>query len=304
MFEGWKIKDKLYVVEALDTTEMIEIASKKNPYSIGNSSEGKDDTWSKGWYGGTKSVDDAIDIFSKDAWLPPEASQIAANVEHLFNKYIASPSYIYLDEPGILDVGEYLTGSPDYWMGETADIKLNTGNIGKSITIWTNLSASCAVEGDTIIKGGTMIFALIEILNAKGIPTRLIASDGTTINYSSGYNDTRNIRVVHVKGFNQSLNSARAAFCVGNPAFFRRFGFRSMENMGMDLGKEESQKLQKRFGVGGGYGYPIRDLNKAYIKENFGIDADIVLNAQTDFNFSKTPEQWIEAQLKEFQIIQ
>ena len=172
---------------------------------------------------------------------------------------------------GSVDVGAFLSGVPECMI----EYPINpVASIGRVVTICTSVSASGAVDGEELIKRGTMITALAMLLETLGYNTEIWADMS-----ASGGGYKLHERVL-VKSANDMIDASRVAFAVANPSFLRVLAFASMHNLPADF--------QRGLGVGCGYGSPTRPesnlpegtlyMNEVYGYTNYDAKAELVTN--------------------------
>lgn len=172
---------------------------------------------------------------------------------------------------GAVDVGAFLSGVPECMI----EYPINpVASIGRVVTICTSVSASGAVDGEELIKRGTMITALAMLLETLGYNTEIWADLSAS---GDGY---KLYERVLVKSANDMIDASRVAFAVANPSFLRVLGFASMHNLPADF--------QRGLAVGSGYGMPTRPesnlpegtlyMNEVYGYTNYDAKAELIDN--------------------------
>lgn len=117
---------------------------------------------------------------------------------------------------GVLDVGAYLSGVPEYFI---RSVPTEYDDQGKIIKIVCSIGCSAAITSSVIIQKGAMVAALIDVLETCGYRCEVI------VNSASTYYSSRIEVDVCVKKSSESLNLLQLAFCVGHPTMLRRFIF-------------------------------------------------------------------------------
>lgn len=168
---------------------------------------------------------------------------------------------------GVVDVGEYLCSSPEYFI---KPIPAEYNDQGKIIKIVCSISFSASISDKVIIQRGAMVCALADALEMSGYRCEIIINDATYYGLSSIEID------ICLKKANQSLNIIEAAFCLAHPAMLRRFIF-------------SAQELEGWSDLVYHYGYPkaAKDKGDLYINEIFSRE---VPNSQAI--------EWVVSQLE------
>jgi hypothetical protein len=168
---------------------------------------------------------------------------------------------------GVIDVGEYLCGSPEYFI---KSVPAEYENQGKIIRVVCSIACSADISPEVIIKKGAVICALIDALEMLGYRCKVIANSTCSF-YSSRFEVD-----VCIKKANQTLNMAETVFCLAHPAMFRRMMFSVKEQEGWS-------------DYAYAYGYPAeaKDKGDLYINKIFSRE---VVNSKAI--------EWVISQLK------
>ena len=124
---------------------------------------------------------------------------------------------------GIVDVGAFLSNSPEYFMIKKPTEKEQEGKIVKLVC---SISFSAAIDSKVIIQRGAMVCALADAIEMSGFRCEIIVN-------TTSFSKSRKFEVdVILKKAQQSLNITELAFCLAHPAMLRRFMFSVFELVG------------------------------------------------------------------------
>jgi hypothetical protein len=168
---------------------------------------------------------------------------------------------------GIVDVGAFLSNSPEYFMIKKPTEKEQEGKIVKLVC---SISFSAAIDSKVIIQRGAMVCALADAIEMSGFRCEIIVN-------TTSFSKSRKFEVdVILKKAQQSLNITELAFCLAHPAMLRRFMFSVAE-------------LEGWADYAHAYGIPheAKDKGDLYINEIYSY---IVPNSQAI--------NWVTEQLK------
>ena len=117
---------------------------------------------------------------------------------------------------GVVDVGAFLSNSPEYFMMKNSTEKEQEGKI---ITIVCSVSFSAAIDSKVIIQRGGIVCALADAIEMSGFRCEIIAN-------RTSFSESGKFEIdVILKKAQQSLNITELAFCLAHPAMLRRFMF-------------------------------------------------------------------------------
>ena len=168
---------------------------------------------------------------------------------------------------GVVDVGAFLSNSPEYFMIKKPTEKEQEGKIVKLVC---SISFSAAIDSKVIIQRGAMVCALADAIEMSGFRCEIIVN-------TTSFSKSRKFEVdVILKKAQQSLNITELAFCLAHPAMLRRFMFSVAE-------------LEGWADYAHAYGIPheAKDKGDLYINEIYSY---IVPNSQAI--------NWVTEQLK------
>ena len=170
---------------------------------------------------------------------------------------------------GVVDVGAFLSNSPEYFMIKNPNEREQEGKIVKLVC---SISFSAAIDSKVIIQRGAMVCALADAIEMSGFRCEIVVND-TSIYITRD----RKLEIdVILKKAQQSLNITELAFCLAHPAMLRRFMFSIAE-------------LEGWADYAHAYGIPheAKDKGDLYINEIYSY---IVPNSQAI--------NWVTEQLK------
>lgn len=146
-----------------------------------------------------------------------------------------------------------------------------------------NLSASCKISSDAMLRRGRAVVSLVEALFMRGINVEVVVSSVLTDRPArAGLFNTAYIEVP-VRSASDPVDRDRMYYMLGHPSAFRRLMFSTLENM-----DSVWDRFRDVFGInnGGNYGYPGDVLS-------LHTDANILLNANTEFDSDETARTWV-----------
>lgn len=141
----------------------------------------------------------------------------------------------------IMDIGEFVTGNPEYAWSYNAVDYVRTG--GRVIDIVVNLSAAWFVSRQEIMRRGAALLLLIETLELNGHITSLsgMTSVAGRLVGELGRGRGTSLVFVPLKSPGTIYDPDRLAFALGHPSFLRRVMFSVWER--------ESAAFRQSFGV-------------------------------------------------------
>lgn len=139
-------------------------------------------------------------------------------------------------------VPAYLQGSPASMYATTTRTEPR-----RTLDLLYSPTATNDINADELAEAGSVVLNLVNIIEASGISVNLYAAPKCSFN---AYGAEHDIVIVQLKRAGQRLDLLRLAYCLVNPSFFRRHGFRWLETNG---GVTESQPT---------YGRTQKDLEK------------------------------------------
>jgi len=249
-----------------------------------------------GGYGGdfsaVKTFDEAI-VLANEGW-KKGSNEMKTILEPVFNnisKMIERTEVNHDVEGHAIDVGRFVDGEPECWM-KFEDVLQEAEMGNKLIRITFNMCCSAGVSTKTIMRKGTAIAALCELLEYAGHRVEIILCDanGREGGFWLGSNKQDQKlnfeNYIVVKPFQQNLDPSIVSMALAHPATFRRLEFSVMECLPADLRHE--------IGVGSGYG------NVAEVPKDKQGDIHIgpSMLGEPQWNDDKALEKWILQQLE------
>ena len=204
-------------------------SSVKNPsqqsWDFGMGYQGSIDAAKSGWKEGAQKIQASLDILNS----------------HIKTKRFKTQVMPAYTQPGVLNIGRYVSGHPKPYM-QKKQIEDETGDnkSGKIVNIAFNITASAGISSSEMFNKGATIAALVELLERAGkrveLKARLVAIDGgkppkSTFRYQ-----------VPIKEAGEPIDVDRLAFSLAHPGNMRRLGFSIME--------QASEKIQRALRVG------------------------------------------------------
>lgn len=144
-----------------------------------------------------------------------------------------------MDESGAcLDIGAYLSGDDAPWISPRFDA------IKPQVNIACNISASAAVDADSMLARGLIVAAAVRKLEILGYAVRVFVVKATSATDTLGNFTNAAVFTLLLKDTDQVTDDSTLAFWLAHPAAMRRMTFRWIESMPANLiGRP-------------GYGYP------------------------------------------------
>ena len=171
---------------------------------------------SSAWNGGMSWIE--AKNMANSGWLEGmnEIKKISVELSEVVSSKIERwiPEYAFAGN--IIDVGMFLSSSPEYFITKTPTEQQVSGKI---VSIVCSISFSAAIKSEVIIQRGAMICALVDALEMSGYRCEIIINETST-----SFNGKFEIDLCLKKG-HQSLNIAELAFCLAHPSMLRRFMF-------------------------------------------------------------------------------
>lgn len=262
---------------------MIECAEREPTRSAFNLSRNKEENYgrkSMPW-SGTYDWQEAVNL-ATFGW-----NELRAGVEEAFGP-IATEIRDAIPEQNVMvhdvtgaavDIDAYLRGEPES-MIEFVQEPVSTQ--GRVITIITNVSVSCTVDSERMVKRGVGIAALCYALNLLQHSTEIYVEAGAE--YWGGRDNSFSC-VTKVKSAQNAEDIDNIMFALAHPSMLRRLYFAVFE-------RRASSSLQKLFGHG--YGSP------SGVTRAEEVDATIVIDNQgTDIRLLESnPAEWVREQLR------
>lgn len=235
-----------------------------------------------GWYG-TPSFAAARKL-ALNGWQEgrEQIAKLTRNLEVRLLSRIVREDVNYDVEGMAFDVARYLEGEPEHW----ARLEESTmqADSHKHVRIVMNTIVSGGVTTDVMIARGSVIAALVELLEYAGTRVELWAGFGARIRAGGRYD-----LQVRVKAYDQPLDMARVAFALAHPSMSRRMGFALIEHAPAHLEKY----------LHGGYGAPEFELDAQ--DASLYISGACVYDAQ--WRTPELAEVWLVAELARLGVV-
>ncbi len=241
------------------------------------------DTGKEGWTG-TDTYNDAVNL-ARNGWTKgvEEAKKISGEIEAKLYSLVQYPTVNYDVTGELLDVGRFCSGEPEHW--GFWEYNLVEGPGTKHVYIVVNAVASCNVDAKVMMKRGSAVAALINLLELAGHRCKvdvLCAIRGSSFHYEIRTN---------VKAYDEPLDLDRVTYAVAHPSILRRHVFSAMEVL-------PDQSEREKLGVSYSYGHPT---------ETRGEKGDVYFPAMSsgDYRWESTESacQWVNEELIRLGII-
>lgn len=133
---------------------------------------------------------------------------------------VIEPAMIHAAQGGAVDVGEYLSGSPECWLAlEEVSHARPVVRVGVCAVPCANMPAVA------VMNRGRAILAIVEALELQGYSVELTAMFIAKGSHAPDY-----VAATIVKQAGEPWTPEPVAFALAHPAFTRRLGFRALES--------------------------------------------------------------------------
>lgn len=254
-----------------------DVKSRRDPAS--SSTAGTSDA---DWYG-TPTFEAAVSL-CQDGWhdARPKMDAVLVPLRERLSTVLDVVPTRALDITGYEpDIDLYLDGELECMVD---DLFIEAPKTGKVFTMLVSASYDGGHLGDTILKRGAVIAALVEAFVILGYELEVYVEVSST-----GYMDNNPLvwtmlTRAHSAGYNMDLD--QLAFVIGHPSWLRRIVFGCMEG--------ESDQVRKGLGAttSGGYGRPT-PLQSAKL-----VNASMVVSLGSRDMYDTDPLQWVLNQLE------
>jgi hypothetical protein len=237
---GYEPNDK-DIVRTFNTLEsLVERAELDAPGTLGRSSR------ERGSWSGTQTFDEAVEL-SRTGYneVRPEVDTCVNEVmTKLIDVELQTPIYLHdVNGPGF-DIDRFCDGDPECFF-DTVEIP-DDGN--KVVVILIDCMYDSAVSHESIIRRGSAVTALIEVLTRVGYQCEVWTEATIYGGGSRGGKVFRHSLLTRVKEAGQELDVDRLMYPMAHPSFFRRIVFGAQE-----VETDTVRKATHCF-IGGGYG--------------------------------------------------
>lgn len=178
---------------------------------------------------------------------------------------------------GSVDMGRYLSGDPKAMRNRRRQTSQRTRRVVNLVVV---SSVDCGTNVKTIVKQGSQLVALVDVLTVCGFAVNVQVEWGVTRG-----GDESIAEVVTVKPANEPLDLSNLMFSIAHPDAFRRIGFALFET--------QPDNVRTKFGIvnGGGYSMPKRQTS---VPED---ERDLVVVIGSAFEKTDTEADWIRNQV-------
>lgn len=228
--------------------EMLDYCD-SNPNQTGSA---RSDAHNAEW-AGTRTVQEAFSL-ARNGWdaVRPEVDRLVASLRDvIMDKMENTPQVVWGVAGAIPDVGRFVSGEPECMM----DFPIEpTPKAGKVVRIFVDYGASASFDGAFIMRRGTTLLALLEVLKLRGVSCEVW---GETAIYTSGRGSIHTT-VTKLSDPMNPLDINELMFALGHPAMLRRMAFavREMSAQWRNIGSTYGRTTTTRFATV--YGADIR----------------------------------------------
>ncbi len=214
----------------------------------------------------TETLDEAIDLAEK-GWEEgvKKIIDLSASLSDEIISILHVPEVHYNVTGDQLDVGRYVAGEPEDFM---TLVPAEIEDRPKILHLVANVCASAGVKGDTMIRKGAAVVALVDALEKHGKRLSVDVASLSSLSGRWGYGGSsgRNTVVkIRVKETWEPVNLANLVMCLAHPSTLRRLMFRTWEHM------SDEDRNAGGFYQGGGYGY-VEEIKKDEDKGDIYIE--------------------------------
>lgn len=276
-----------YIVDVNSWGELLDKAENGLPSTNRGRSSRKENNLE---FSGTKTFGEAV-IFAKRGW-PEQAKKIALNSSRLFAKTKSWVSYQEKIEYAVcghsIDIAKFVEGEPECVM-EIGYQKGSGSNKKRIIKIDIPFSYSWQLTPEEILKHGSRVVALIQLVEFSGYNTYIQASSYKRNSYSN----SRKIGIhFPLKLPDQPLDLNRIAFALCHPSFLRRIFFSFEETLPKKIVESIGFNLDSDYGESIGYKAELTtyqpDLAIENLTKNSGITSD---------------EAWLKGKIEQLKVL-
>lgn len=222
--------------------EFMDYIEKEPSKELGKLSSRKNESMFRDRWYGTNSFEEAMTL-AREGWKDglELISNLSAKLERSTSHLVTKPSMQWDVAGDFADAGLFVTGVPEC-MGSFVEMEIDK----PIVRILMNLSVSCGVGAEAIMRRGAACVALVDALENAGRSCEIVVAAGS--GYSYDQETWKTMHVVPVKLAGEPLELDRMAFLLAHPSSFRRLFFSAWEH--------EDKDVRKALGImaGGGYG--------------------------------------------------
>lgn len=134
----------------------------------------------------------------------------------------------------------------------------------KTVNLVYNACVNCDVEGETLNKAGTTVFALAYNLERMGYRVKI-----TIIPFCANEGDEKAVVTIGLKDYKDSFDIQKLSFPLASVSMFRRLGFTWIERA----------PIKTRWGSAKGHSYTNKERQKAVLQESgYNLKDAVFLN--------------------------
>lgn len=211
------------------------------------------ETGDASWFG-TQTWNEAISLFKNGyTEILPDVKKEMHNNAKVYHQYSVLPKTLPRNKP----VG-YIPNVPNAIMNlpDSMIYAERTPQKRKTLSLVYNIGGNAFEKEEFFIKAGIAVCTALNIVEAKGIQTRLSVGFMPAKN-----NDEAICPTLTIKDFGQKFDLQKICFPLAHPSMFRRIGFKYLETCPDITDK----------GWSCGYGSSIKKIDDS-LKKNLGID--------------------------------
>jgi len=260
-----------------------EACNKEKQISRLRSSSDKEDVYNRGegWFG-TQDFPAAIKL-ATNGWKEgvKMAEPLARKLSEEMIETLSRPQVQYEVEGEMFDMGRVIQEEPECWFkwhpGQI-DSSMDESNKGP-VRIVLNNSVSCGISTDIIKMRGCAVMALAMVLSAADRPIQIVSTTPLKDDDYFSRDASKLIEFdVVLKDYYDDIQMDAVAFSLMHPSFFRRFGFRMMEILGIQSS---------------GYGYPKDSIHT----QKGDIYLGQAMWGDNKWKSMESAEKWVREQL-------
>lgn len=192
----------------------------QRPAKANNASEKvRDEDWDNG-----HGLQDAIDCGLNGGYWPEGAQQLQSidlSGDIAGSGYLTEPVIDFGATGGAVDVGEYLSGSPECFYQQTEHLSAAR----RVVKIGVVSSAPSRTTSEQILNRGRSIMALVDTLELQGYSVQLDVLEGFFFGERAAHSYT-----ITIKHAGETWAASTVAYPLAHAAFSRRLGFRALES--------------------------------------------------------------------------
>lgn len=152
------------------------------------------------------------------------SNELCTMIKHKIGNRIKIQCPKYEVSGGVPDVGCFLSNDPEHFITREP---IDREGVGTCLRFRVNLGVSALVSNEAILNRGIAVVATALALESAGKSTEIDVFYAGNLNYGAfDHFKSNKVQVeISVKKFGYGLEMDKLAFCMGHPAFFRRWIF-------------------------------------------------------------------------------